>query len=61
MERWWGYYHVNGTIQVKRVNPDTYREDIEDAQDSHLVRRVAEAFDAEGRQDAVEKMRQAQH
>ena len=53
MNKWWGYIHVNGTIQVKRYFD---KEDIEEAKISPFVARVFGAFDAKNREEAIEKI-----
>ena len=47
---WWGYRHVNGSINVKRY---FNRADIDEAYNSDFVMSVAEPFLADGRQDAL--------
>lgn len=54
MNTWWGYRHVNGTYQVKRYYD---RRDLEDARDSDFVDAVSEPFKAEGREDALQKVK----
>jgi hypothetical protein len=53
---WWGYQHVNGSLQAKRVFPDTINQDIKDAADSPFVRQVFTPFYADNRQDALQKI-----
>lgn len=48
---WWGYVHVNGSVQVKRYHDSLM--DIEDARDSPFVTRVFSPFKAEDREDAI--------
>lgn len=55
MNQWWGYRHVNGTLQVKRYFD---QEDILDARDSPFVARVVGPFEASSREDAIEKAEQ---
>ena len=50
--KWWGYQHTNGSIQVKRFFS---QEDIDEAMDSPFVSSVAGPFDAKDRDDAIEK------
>lgn len=48
--QWWGYLHVNGTVQVKRYFDERA---IEDALASDFVIRVVWPFVAENRDDAL--------
>lgn len=48
--KWWGYLHVNGTIQAKRFFDD---RDIQDARESDFVARVHGPFEAEDRNFAL--------
>lgn len=48
---WWGYLHVNGTIQPKRYFGP---RDIEDALASDFVARVFPPFQANSRSHAIE-------
>lgn len=54
MDRWWGYIHENGSIQVKRFFS---KEDLDDARSSPFVKKVFESFDADGREDAIQKIK----
>jgi hypothetical protein len=56
MGRWWGYIHVNGSIQAKPASWDVQQR-LDEAQDSPMVRRVIEPFDAIDRDDAISKIR----
>lgn len=47
---WWGYRHINGTIQVKRFFS---HEDIREAKQSAFVSAVCGPFLAEGREHAL--------
>ena len=50
METWWGYKHINGSIQVKRFFG---KLDLVEADESPFVRKVFQPFEAEGREDAI--------
>jgi hypothetical protein len=50
---WWGYLHVEGTIQAKRYFD---KLDIREAQESPFVARVFGPFEAKDRQDAIEQI-----
>ena len=52
---WWGYRHINGTLQVKRFFD---YQDLNEARESDFVEIVSEIFEAENRQDALEKLAQ---
>lgn len=52
---WWGYIHVNGNIQVKRFFS---REDIIEADSSPFVQETFGPFEAENREDAINKIRE---
>ena len=52
--QWWGYLHINGSIQVKRYFD---AESLVDANESPFVRKVFGPFDAESRNDALDKLR----
>lgn len=55
---WWGYVHVNRHVQAKRYfSPD----DVNDAYNSPFVRSVIEPFYANGREEAIEKIKQMKH
>ena len=51
MNKWWGYVHVNGSIQVKRYYD---ADDLKFALESDFVERVCGPFDALNRYDAFE-------
>jgi hypothetical protein len=51
--KWWGYIHCNGTIQVKRFFD---RRDIDEANESDFVATVHGPFDAVSRQAAINYM-----
>lgn len=48
--KWWGYLHINGTIQAKRFFS---RLDVSEAMDSPFVDRVWGPFEAEDRDEAL--------
>ena len=52
---WWGYLHTNGTIQVKRWFGI---EDVREAAESEFVQRVCGPWTVEGREAAMNKMRE---
>lgn len=52
-QSWWGYLHVNGSIQVKRYWDE---KDLQEARESPFVQQVFESFSASDRQDAVKKL-----
>ncbi len=52
MNKWWGYLHVNGSIQVKRYFD---QRDLEEAEQSDFVQFVTATFDAKDRADALQK------
>jgi hypothetical protein len=47
---WWGYVHINKSIQVKRFFNQI---DIDDAYESPFVERVFEKFEANNREEAI--------
>jgi len=47
---WWGYKHMNGSIQVKLFFG---KMDLVEADESPFVRKVFQPFEAEGREDAI--------
>jgi hypothetical protein len=49
-ELWWGYLHVNETIQAKRYFGP---EDLKEAHESQFVAKVVGPFPAEDREDAL--------
>lgn len=49
---WWGYLHIMGTIQVKRVFYD-YDLCVQEAISSPFVSRVIYRFPAENREEAL--------
>lgn len=48
--QWWGYLHVNGTIQVKRYFS---QEDLIEAIQSDFVQNTTSVFYADGRDEAI--------
>lgn len=50
---WWGYLHVNGSIQVKRAWAPTLDEDMRDAALSNMVVRTAGPVKAARREQAI--------
>jgi len=52
MNKWWGYRHINGSLQVKRYFDS---RDLDDARDSDFVISYTGPFDASDRDDALLK------
>lgn len=52
MNRWWGYMHINGSLQVKRYFDALC---LRDAHESPFVAKVVGPFDATDREDALKK------
>lgn len=52
---WWGYKHVNGTLQVKRYFG---KQDINEAYESPFCDIVTGPFMAKDRDDAIEKLKE---
>lgn len=52
---WWGYRHTNGNLQAKRYFEPL---DIQEAQDSPFCERVSEPFEANSREEALEKLKE---
>jgi len=50
MNKWYGYLHINGSVQVKRFFSI---EDIDEARESDFVQKVTWMFDATDREDAI--------
>lgn len=55
MNPWWGYKHVNGSLQVKRYFD---LRDIEEARESSFVQYVTGPFDARDREHALQICKQ---
>jgi len=55
---WWGYIHINGSIQVKRFFDQA---DIDDANDSDFVEKTFRPFEARSREDAIEHIKRLQN
>lgn len=51
MNLWWGYLHINGSIQVKRYFDD---RDLDEAIESPFVSRVITKFQANDRDQALQ-------
>ena len=47
---WWGYLHINGSIQVKRFFDQL---DIDDAEKSPFVEKITSVFEASNRDEAI--------
>lgn len=56
-EKWWGYIHVNGNIQVKRYFG---ADDLYDAEESPFVREVFGPFKSSGREEALKVLAEKQ-
>ena len=54
-DEWWGYLHINNTIQVKRYFDC---EDLHEANASPFVKIVVNPFKATGRENALEIIKQ---
>ncbi len=54
--QWWGYKHINGSLQAKRYWGDP--RDISEAKESDFVERVVGPFEAVDRADALSKVEQ---
>lgn len=54
MNKWWGYLHINGSLQVKRYFSP---EDIMEAHESPFVDAVAGPWECSGREGALEKLK----
>jgi hypothetical protein len=54
MNKWWGYRHSNRSYHVKLYFSEV---DIEDAKTSPYVEQVYGPFEAENREDALEKLK----
>jgi len=52
---WWGYLHVDGSLQVKRYFSDL---DLAEARESPFVESVYGPWVADGREDALNKLKQ---
>lgn len=50
---WWGYLHLSGRIQVKRFHDI---RDVLDAEESEFCKTVFYPFEADNREDAVNKI-----
>ncbi len=48
---WWGYIHINGSVQVKRFFD---QRDIDEALESDFVERTFGPFEVENREAALE-------
>jgi hypothetical protein len=56
MNKWWGYLHENGSIQVKPWHGD-HGDYTTDCQDNPFVKQVVEPFEAPSYGDAVTYVR----
>ena len=52
---WWGYVHINGSIQVKRYFDPL---DIDEAHESPFVKEVYGPWDCAGREEAIAKVKE---
>lgn len=53
--QWWGYVHINGSLQVKRYFST---RDLVEARESPFVKSVYGPWEASGRDDAISKLKQ---
>jgi len=53
---WWGYLHINGSIQVKRFFDQL---DIDDAEKSPFVEKITSVFEASNRDEAIRIAKQS--
>ena len=53
---WWGYLHQQGTLQVKRFFS---QQDIDEANESPFVKKVHGPWEAENREEAINKLKEA--
>jgi len=51
--KWWGYLHSNGTVQVKRWYGDT-KDYTDDCDGNPFVHAVCEPLDAISREEAID-------
>ena len=52
INQWWGYLHINGSVQVKVFFGE---DDVENARESPFVEEVVQPFSARDRDEAIEK------
>lgn len=52
--KWWGYKHINGSLQAKRYFDD---RDLSEAYESPFVDQVILPFEAEDREQALEHIK----
>ena len=52
---WWGYLHTSGSIQAKRYFD---KRDTDEAEESPFVQEVVYPFEASGRDEALEYIKQ---
>lgn len=53
--KWWGYIHINGSLQLKRFFK---RKDIDDAHDSPFIQEVFGPWTMDIREVALEKLKE---
>lgn len=53
--KWWGYVHVNGSLQVKRYFD---HRDISEAQESPFVSRAFGPWECGNREEALARLRE---
>ena len=56
MNKWWGYEHVNGSLQAKRYFD---KRDLTEARASDFVARVVGPFDCNTREEALQRIAEA--
>lgn len=52
---WWGYSHINGSIQAKRYFD---KRDLSEAHESDFIDRVIPPFMAKDREDALKQIQE---
>lgn len=58
MNKWWGYLHTNGSLQVKRYFDQI---DIDEAYESPFVSLIAGPWECDSREKALKKLKKAIH
>jgi len=56
MNKWWGYEHVNGSLQAKRYFDE---RDLQEARESDFVARVVGPFGCDTREEALQRIAKA--
>ena len=55
MNLWWGYKHINGTLQIKRFFSQL---DIMEAEESPFVEEYSGPYPADNREEALQKLKE---